>query len=445
MLKNRLNFSLGIGVAVVAGQRLWQAVAGALTTFLLSTRLDPVDQGWYYTFVSIAALYTVFEMGLSTVVLQVAAHKFVDLDWSEFGVEGKDASGFGSFFSKSVKAYLIAAIIFLLTVYPIGALLFGERAQSLSYSLNWASPWMALVVLTSMSILALPFLAVVEGSGAIAEVYAVRLAQGILGSLGCWLLLWLDEALWATMMMGLAVVCVLVIWLKVYRDNLLSLLARNWFNDEFDWKNEILPLQWRVALGYLSVFAGSQLATPIVFFYQGPISAGQLGLSLALAQMVGMFAQSWITRSVPSMSQAVAKNDWAELRRIFAYDFKRALVVFFGGAAFVFGMWFALLNTSYIQRVVSGDSLFSLFLFVLVSLINGSFAVQLRSFKKEPLLWVFCFGGILSLLGTWGAAQHSVDAVAYILLAVQLIVVFPLAYRTWKIKNEAWQLEPQVW
>lgn len=433
------------GVSVIVVQRLWQALAGAVTMLLITTQLDPVAQGWYYTFVSVAALYSVFEMGLSTAVLQVTAHNFFHLSWSASGVVGDGAAEFGAFVAKSVRSYLITAVLFFLVVYPIGIYLFNDRAATLAQPLGWALPWTALVFLTSLSLLALPFLAVVEGSGAIIEAYTVRLAQGVVGSFACWLLLWDDAALWATTMMGLAVVCVVLTWLRTRRQNLWLLVRQHWSSNHFDWAKELWPLQWRVGLGWISVFAWSQLASPVVFFYQGPIAAGQMGLSLTVAHMVGLFAQSWIARGVPSMSQAVARQDWEQLSNIFAYDLKKALLVFLAGSIVVLALWLLLSNTTYIERVLPGEAFFALFLFVFFYLVNGALAAQLRSFKKEPLLWVFLLGGVLSLLGTWWAAHYSVSAVVYAMLLVQLIVVFPLAYRTWKIKNKAWQLEPQVW
>lgn len=439
MAKARLSLPPRPGVYVIAGQRLWQAFSGVLTMLLITTRLDPTEQGWYYTFVSVAALYSVFEMGLSTAVLQMTAHNFFHLRWSPIGVEGEGIQEFASFVAKSVKIYLIAAVLFFVTVYPIGLYLFNDRAANLLQPLDWVGPWSVLVLLTSLGLLTFPFLAVAEGRGAISEVYTIRLVQGVLGSLACWLLLWNGESLWATSMMGMSAVCIVVVWLRTIRLNLWQLVGEYWSSNHFDWVKELWPLQWRIGLCWISVFAWSQLATPIVFFYQGPVAAGQIGLSLTIGHMVGIFAQSWIARGVPLMSQAVARQDWDQMHNIFAYDLKIALMVYFGGSMVVLTLWIMLANTIYSERVLPGEALLALFLFVLLYLVNGALATQLRSFKKEPLLWVFLLGGVLSLLSSWWVAQYSVSAVVYVMLLVQLVVVFPLAYRTWKVKNRAWQ------
>lgn len=440
----RLTPPLQSGVAVIAGQRFWQALAGAVTMLLFTTQLGLVEQGWYYTFVSVAAIYSIFEMGLSIVVLQITAHNFLHLEWSLTGVFGEKSAKFASYVARSARIYLITAGLFFLVVYPIGIYLFSERAATLAHPLSWAAPWTVLVFFTSLGIFALSILEVVEGSGDIAEAYAVRLVQGVAGSIACWVLVWSNAALWATTMMGLAIVCVVLAWLRIRRRNLWLLVREHWSSDHFNWVKELCLLQWSVGSGWISVFSWPQLATPIVFFYQGPIEAGQIGLSLSVAHMVGIFAQSWIARGVPYMSQAVSRRDWEQLRSIFSYYLKRALMVFGGGTIVVLILWLLLSNTAYIERVLPSEAFLALFLFVLFYLLNGAFASQLRSYKKEPLLWVFLLGGMLSLLGTWFAAQYSVVAVAYITLLVKLVVVFPMSYRTWRLKNRVWQLEPQL-
>lgn len=82
----------------IIGQRIWQGLAGLLTVLIITTTLTSIQQGWYYTFVSIAALYSIFEMGLSTAILQITAQMFVRLHWLNGGrVSGENGSEFISF------------------------------------------------------------------------------------------------------------------------------------------------------------------------------------------------------------------------------------------------------------------------------------------------------------------------------------------------------------
>ena len=72
-------------LVILLTQRLWQALSGVLTIVLVAHFLTPELQGWYYSFISIAALYTLFDLGLSLVIIQITAHLFVGLNWGHKG------------------------------------------------------------------------------------------------------------------------------------------------------------------------------------------------------------------------------------------------------------------------------------------------------------------------------------------------------------------------
>ena len=62
------------------------SIAGSIGTVLLIVRfLSPVEQGYYYTLLSLVSLQVVFELGFSFVIQQLAAHECVHL---EFGPDG---------------------------------------------------------------------------------------------------------------------------------------------------------------------------------------------------------------------------------------------------------------------------------------------------------------------------------------------------------------------
>jgi len=56
------------------------SIAGSTVTVLLIVRfLSPIEQGYYYTLLSLVALQMVFELGFSFVVQQLAAHECIHL------------------------------------------------------------------------------------------------------------------------------------------------------------------------------------------------------------------------------------------------------------------------------------------------------------------------------------------------------------------------------
>src|SRR5688572_27314580 len=59
--------------------RSWQLLATPITLFLIAHYFDAQLQGYYYTFASLLAIQSFFELGFSIVILNCAAHEWVDL------------------------------------------------------------------------------------------------------------------------------------------------------------------------------------------------------------------------------------------------------------------------------------------------------------------------------------------------------------------------------
>ena len=59
--------------------RVWQLFAGPISLFMIGTFFTPNLQGYYYTFASLLALQSFFELGLHVVILNVSSHEWLQL------------------------------------------------------------------------------------------------------------------------------------------------------------------------------------------------------------------------------------------------------------------------------------------------------------------------------------------------------------------------------
>jgi hypothetical protein len=102
------------------------------TVLLLVHFLSGVQQGYYYTLLSLVALQTVFELGFSVVILQMAAHERAHLQIDkDFVVSGDTRAHerLASILQKTVHWYSVAALLMLAMLLP-GGLVFFARHQS---------------------------------------------------------------------------------------------------------------------------------------------------------------------------------------------------------------------------------------------------------------------------------------------------------------------------
>lgn len=429
--------SISRDLALVLSLRLWQAGAGLLTTILAVHYLSPETQGWYYSFISVAALYTLFDLGLSMVLVQVAAHAFTGLRWKPDGsVEGEATPYFHALVHSALRWYARTALVFAIVIVPGGMLFFGSKNST---TIHWIAPWLVLCGLTATGLLITPFLSILEGTGQISRVYALRLSLAVCGSLACWATLAGGAGLWATVMVPASTLLIPLMWLLRYRRGLLQIASHS-AGCGFDWRHEVWPLQWRLGTNLLCGYLLTQINIPILFHTQGAVIAGQLGLSLAIVNTLGLVAQSWITRRVPLMARAAAMRDWPTLDHMFKRDFTMSSAIFVVMAFGVLATDLLSADTKYAHRVLPFWQLAGLLVFVFSNQLIGGLAAHLRSFRREPFMSTLATTTIFTLpLIVWAAAHYSSAGLVTVLAAVNLFLNLPIAFFIWYRCNRTWR------
>lgn len=423
-------------------QRLIQAVTGLGTIFLITRYLSLDLQGWYYTFSSIAATYALFDLGLSVVLVQISAHFFSRLKWLERGYfHGHFFEQFSKLTHQSIKLYVRLALLYLLLIGTIGVIFFRYQYHVPNISGEWVFQWIALVIFTALNVLTLPFIALFEGGGKVHEVYYLRIVQNLIGSVCLWLALAFGYQLWSLSMLPAVSFFVVLVWLLYSKPHFLK-IAFSKSEEDFHWKYEVWPLQWRVGMSWLAGYLLTQIYTPILFHYQGAKVAGQMGLSLTIANMIGLLAQSWIARRVPDMGKSVANKDWEKFDRIFKHDFLISLLMYLLGVVALF-LLPILLNhaTHYRDRILPLAPFLGLLLVVFINHINGSLAAHLRSYKKEPLVLISVISTLVTIpIALYGASAYSATGVVAAILTVQTVFTLPMTVYYWRKFNREWRV-----
>ena len=417
-------------------QRLWQAIAGVTTLTFVSLFLSPFEQGLFFTLSSIAALYMVLDMGLSSVLVQFAAREFVGLSWSaRDGVIGEHSHRYFSLVRISCRWYGIAAFLFLLA-YPLG-IAFIEGGQG-DLADSWRGPWALLVLSTAVNFLFLPALALTEGSGAVKEVYAVRLVQGVLGAAATWSVLLIGGGLYAVAMLPAVSAVVSAFWLYVRR-RMLIVQAFSQPAWGFSWGREVWPLQWRIGASWLAGYALVLMHVPLLFRTQGAVAAGQMGVTMTVANMLSLLALSWMTAQLPSMAQAVTTKDWNQLNHIFWKACRVSCASFTVGAGLFIVVRWSLESTPYGVRFLPTTETAGLLFAMGIYHVSGLFAAYLRSHLVEPFLWPSLIGALLTAIAAiWVAPVWGAQGIVLVLLMVNGLFFFPAAVWMWVHYRRKW-------
>src|SRR5512146_239531 len=146
---------------VVLAQKSWQAISGFVTALLVTYFLSPDEQGYYYTIGSLLSGYVLLDLGLSGLLVQIAARMFPGLELRAGGLiapDGNRRSAFLAMVSWSEQWYSRAGL-FALVLIPVGFLYFSS-AKPGAQGAHWQWPWILVAVSVALSMPAYPALSI---------------------------------------------------------------------------------------------------------------------------------------------------------------------------------------------------------------------------------------------------------------------------------------------
>jgi hypothetical protein len=408
------------------------SIAGSTVTVLLIVRfLSPVEQGYYYTLLSLVALQMVFELGFSFVVQQLAAHESVHLVLREDGSVSGDPTAHARLASAlqiSVRWYSLAAVAMGLLLAPLGALFFARHAGPAAAQVAWQGPWLLAIAASIAGLWCQPFYSFLDGCGQVRAVAALRLRQAVVGMTLAWTAMLLHHGLYSPALVIAGQVVTGLFFLATRRQLLTGLLGHQVHGASIRWSREVWPFQWRIAVSWMCSYFTIQIFIPILFALRGPVDAGQMGMSLSITGYMTSLVLPWITTKATPFGQLIAQCQFNGLDRLFLRALGQALTVF-AMIALAAGAGAALLTVvapKLAARMVSPQLFAVLVLAAGANCVVQSLATLLRSFKREPFLWQSLAVASLSLLlAAFAAPRWGNAGVALGYLAVSAGIGLP--------------------
>jgi len=440
----RLLDALGLNPAVVFTllTRAWQAVAGAVTLVLIAYFFSPEVQGFYYTFSSLLALQAFVELGLYIVIVNRASHEWSKLRLDDAGAAAGDAaalSRLGSLTRFIGRWYIVVSLLFVLGVGIAGYVFFS---QSRSTNVAWEAPWATVVALAGVQLWLMPFLSLLEGCNQVVALNRFRLAQAVVESFTIWVLFVAGAELWVVAgSLAIRILATLYFLVRRYGRFFRSILAVR-VEQRIRWREELWPMQWRLAAQLVVNSIAFSLFTPVMFYFYGAEVAGQTGMTLQFIGVVTTMAHAWVETKVPHFGALVVRRDYAELDRIWWQASK--LSYGFAIAASLI-IWLTVLvldglGVEFAARIL-GPLPTALFLMAYgLTHVTHFQALYLRAHAREPFLMLGVLGGLLIavLVFVFGSTYGPTGAAASFLAVIALLIV-PMGTMIWLRRRAEWQ------
>jgi len=419
--------------------RGWQLLAGTGTVVLMTLFFTKRVQGYYFTFASLMALQTFFELGFNIVVINLCSHEWARLRLDKRGQITGDETARSRLISLGRllgKWYAVAAFLFVVLVGVGGAVFLAQKPEPV----RWQEPWLAIVVLTGLLLWTLPFNALLEGCNQVGEVNKYRLIQAAVASVSVWTVMVLGGGLWAAVAATAARLLTDLYLLGIRYRRFFRPFWRPPSGATMSWRAEIWPWQWRLALQGIFAYFNLFLLTPVMFYYHGPVIAGQMGMTWTVVTALQAAALAWVQTRVPRFGMLVRNGEFKELDRVFFRVIAVAsCALFVGGASF----WCLLYGLHIVGHSAAGRLLSplptALCLVIMYSaLVSGSQAFYVRAHKREPFVGVNVTEAVGGGLSVWwlGSVYGPTGAILG-MLAIRLFFATPAyTYLWWRCRMD---------
>jgi O-antigen/teichoic acid export membrane protein len=422
--------------------KIWSMGAGLITTLLIASIFPPEMQGYYYTFYSVLALQVFAELGLGIVISSYASHEWAKLAFDQHGNVTGDEDAFSRLTSLgrfALRWYLAAGAAVTIALTIGGFFFFGSTGWN-QVSV-WGAPWAVLCVVTGVNTCFMPIWALLEGCNQVSNVYAYRLVQSVASSLAAWLGIYLGAMLWVPSIIGATAMMAMILTVgHRYTGFIREIMLGHPKGPHLDWRVDILPMQWRVSLSWISGYFTFSLFTPVLFHYQGAVVAGQMGMTWAFIAALTGVASSWIAPKAPAFGILIAQRKYSEVDHMF---WRLTAVVVAVTSVGALGIWTLVYTLGQLHhplalRLLPPSDTGYLLLATIMLAASLPMSTYLRAHKREPLLVLSIINGLITgivvvVLGKY----YSVEGVTIGYLVVMAMVT-PFVALVWHRRRAEW-------
>ena len=348
-----------------------RTLSGPLTLIVITYFLSDIEIGYYYIFLSLVAMKQLLELGVSNVLIQYISHESDEIKRIELC-------------SFTLIWFALLAIIFFILSIFFGQVYFWTQNEN--DLVEWFLPWLLLLSSVSLLIFLNAFNVILDG---FQEQIFLRIQLTIvntLTSLSLCLFIFLGFGLYSIGMANLIAVFFRIVLIFYYKYKLPTcgfLLEYTKLKHIFI---DIWPLLSKVSLVWFAGYFYWNGFNLVSFKILGPVDAGALGVTLALAK-AGMDIAMSISRGQNSLyAYKIANGETNSVRSLFKKNvFLSFFILVLGYGLFIYFKY--IFPDFYIfNKIVDFENMMWVFLFYISSFLISQVSNFIRAFKIEPFV-----------------------------------------------------------
>lgn len=413
-----------------------------IIVFFVPIFLSENQQGYWYTFGSIAALTNLADLGFTSIMTQYVAHEYtyLQLDKSQklfIGLE-QNIKRMSSLFKFTVRwmSKVLSVVLVLITF--AGFIMFSGGNDGI----RWWVPWILYAISSVYNFASQVALSFFEGCDQFAITQRIQTFAGIIHCVATIGLLVAGMGLYALCIPLFLKGSLTFLLIGKYFGTSLAQLWNEERNEEIAWGKEIIPLLGRYAVSWGAGYFSFQIYNPLAFSLFGPSAAGKVGYSLSIVQAIYSVSNAWSLISIPKYNMAVEKKEWFRmdslLKRNLAYS---SIVYAIGIFALYLTQKIPFMEKLIWSRVLSGQAVFVLCASYYTLVLSYAISTYLRAHKKEPYMMVSVVSGAGSALLTYIFTRYMGLELIFTGFLISNAIALPLGIYVWWRFRLKWHIE----
>ncbi len=301
------------GIVPVAAARVGNLFVGFCLILVVSTLYSPIEQGVFYTFLSLVTAHYFFDLGVGFTLGNLAARRMAS---AELQNQNDPVQALGGILRFACIWSVLAGLVMIAVIGSIGLLTFAQSTFDIPHL---ALIWLSYCACSSVLMIVNIYLRILDGLGHVQAAAYLRLFVSALNVLLIGVLAYAGFGL-AALPVALGVTLCLAIGLAHWTvsEVRLTFSAAIWrVPSDLNWRVDIWPFQRGVAVTWLSAYVFFQAPIPILFWLQGAEAAGRFGMCVQIFLAINSSANIFLTYKVRPWTQLAVSHAFDRLRADF--------------------------------------------------------------------------------------------------------------------------------
>lgn len=434
---NKIKFTLlrlGIDkdVAWILFNRFSMLLNGPILLIFILLYLDEIEQGYWFVFGSLSAISVLAELGFTRIITQFVSHEFSHLEINKGFIRGqyKQIDRLISLIRYSFRVYLVIIPVAFIIVWTWGLYILNDAPTEIIIS------WSFFAIVSSIKLLLSLFQAIYQGLDKVSDVYRSLTAGVWIMQTSSWILLILGFGIWTLVISSFSSIIYMALQLYMSSPRFWSQVRRHKQHQDYRWFDEIIILQGKYAVSWVSGYLVFHLFVPFALKYHGPEVAGQLGMTIALLKSLMSISSSWVESKIPKLNMFVAKNEHEKLVSLFKKSAYQGYISYLVGAIVLCSLVYISVKFEiYNDRILSFNNLVLLLLSDLAMVKISFMAVFLRAHKEEPYYILSLVNGLLVAGTIYVLLPISLTHQFTALVGIYWLILLPWAYYIYACKS----------